>query len=145
VSWPVERKSNPDMFANASGVPGLEVLYPLFVKECLARGLPLTRAASLLAHNPATLFCLEQAKGALAPGLDADITVLVDSPHRYDPAASGLNAASWSPYAGMMLGHRVQATYLRGELVFDGTKVLASPGTGRFLRPAYTALTPAGA
>jgi allantoinase len=142
VSWPLERKTNPDMFVNASGVPGLEVLYPLFVKECLARGLPLTWAARLLAENPATLFCLEHSKGALAPGRDADITVLVDGPHRYDPAASGLNAASWSPYTGIELRHRVQGTYLRGELVFDGTKLLAKPGTGRFLRPAHGALTP---
>ena len=140
VSWPLERKSNPDMFANASGVPGLEVLYPLFVRECLARGLSLTWAARLLAHNPAALFCLESSKGALAPGLDADITVMVDSPHRYDPAASGVNVASWSPYAGTMLNHRVQATYLRGELVFDGTQVHSAPGTGRFVRPDFTAL-----
>jgi allantoinase len=140
VSWPLERKSNPDMFANASGVPGLEVLYPLFLRECLARGLPVTWAARLLAHNPAPLFCLEGSKGALAPGLDADITVMVHSPHRYDPAASGINAASWSPYAGTLLNHRVQATYLRGELVFDGSKVRAARGTGRFLRPDFTAL-----
>jgi len=85
----------------------------------------------LLAHNPAALFCLDGSKGALAPGLDADITVLVEGPHRYDPAASGINAASWSPYAGEMLSHRVQGTYLRGELVFDGVKVRAAPGTGK--------------
>jgi allantoinase len=145
VSWPLERKTNPDMFANASGVPGLEVLYPLFVRECLARGLPLTWAARLLAHNPAALFCLDGTKGALAPGLDADITVLVEGPHRYDPAASGINAASWSPYAGEMLSHRVQGTYLRGELVFDGGKVLASAGTGRFVRPVFAAMGAGGA
>ena len=140
VSWPLERKSNPDMFANASGGPGLEVLYTLFVTECLARGLPVTWAARLIAHNPAALFCLDGTKGALVPGLDADITVLTESPHRYDPAASGVNVAQWSPYAGMKVSHKVQATYLRGALVFDGTKVLAAPGTGNFVRPAYTAL-----
>jgi allantoinase len=145
VSWPLERKSNPDMFANASGVPGLEVLYPLFVRECLARGVPLTWAARLLAHNPAALFCLEGSKGALAPGLDADITVLAESPHRYDPVARGANAASWSPYTGQMLSHRVQGTYLRGELVFDGVKVRAAPGTGRFVRPAFAGLVPSAA
>jgi allantoinase len=140
VSWPLERKSNSDMFANASGVPGLEVLYTLFVSECLARGLPITWAARLLAQNPAALFCLEGTKGALEPGLDADITVLTESPHRYDPAASGINVAKWSPYTDRMLSHRVQATYLRGALVFDGTKVLAVPGAGNFVRPAYAAL-----
>jgi allantoinase len=65
---------------------------------------------------------------------------MVHSPHRYDPAASGINAASWSPYADTVLNHRVQATYLRGELVFDGSKVRAARGTGRFLRPDFTAL-----
>jgi allantoinase len=140
VSWPLERKSNPDMFANASGVPGLEVLYTLFVTQCLKRGLPLTWAARLLAHNPAALFCLQGCKGALEPGLDADITVLVESPHRYDPAASGVNVAKWSPYAGLELSHRVEATYLRGGLVFDGRKLHAKPGTGRFVRPDFAAL-----
>jgi allantoinase len=145
VSWPLERKSDPDMLANASGVPGLEVLYPLFIKECLARGVSVSWAARLLAHNPASLFCLEHCKGALGTGLDADITVLAPGPHEYDPAASGHNAARWSPYTGMMLPHRVQATYLRGELVFDGTAVHASPGTGRFLRPVATTVpTPGG-
>jgi allantoinase len=135
VSWPLERKSNPDMFANASGVPGLEVLYPLFVRECVARGLSLSWAARMLAQNPATLFGLDDCKGALELGRDADITVLVDAPHRYDPGASGHNSAQWSPYAGTMLAHRVQATYLRGKLIFDGTRVHAAPGSGRFLRP----------
>ncbi len=135
VSWPLERKSNPDMFANASGVPGLEVLYPLFVQQCGARGLSLSWAARMLAQNPATLFGLDSCKGALELGRDADITVLVRAPHRYDPGASGHNSAEWSPYAGMMLDHRVHATYLRGKLIFDGTSVQAAPGTGRFLRP----------
>ncbi|HTT02005.1 MAG TPA: amidohydrolase family protein [Steroidobacteraceae bacterium] len=144
VSWPLERKSNPDMLANASGVPGLEVLYPLFVKECLARGLSLSCAARVLAHNPASLFCLDHCKGALAVGMDADITVLVPGSHAYDPQASGFNAVSWSPYAGMQIPHRVQATYLRGELIFDGTKVRAVPGTGRFLRPQRLAEPRAG-
>jgi len=101
----------------------------------LAGGALRSWAARLLAHNPASLFCLEHCKGALGTGLDADITVLVPGPHEYDPAASGHNAARWSPYAGMMLPHRVQATYLRGKLVFDGTAVHASPGAGRVLRP----------
>ena len=98
----------------------------------------------MIAHNPAALFCLDGTKGALVPGLDADITVLTESPHRYDPAASGVNVAQWSPYAGLEISHKVQATYLRGALVFDGTKVLSAPGTGSFVRPAHTALKAGG-
>jgi hypothetical protein len=36
----------------------------------------------------------------------------------------------------------VQGTYLRGELVFDGLKVRAKPGTGRFVRPLFTGMGP---
>ncbi len=32
VSWSEDRKTNPDMLANASGVPGLEAMVPLLVK-----------------------------------------------------------------------------------------------------------------
>jgi allantoinase len=138
VSWSEERKSDPDMLANASGVPGLEVMVPLFVKGALERGIPLTRAAELMALNPARHFRLEHMKGALEPGKDADITVLTPEPRIYDAAASGHNVVGWSPYNGITLPWRVAATYLRGRLAFDGTRVLAEPGTGRFVRPLPT-------
>jgi allantoinase len=38
VSWSEDRKTNPDMLANASGVPGLEAMVPLFVNGALERG-----------------------------------------------------------------------------------------------------------
>ena len=65
VSWSENRKTNPDMLANASGVPGLEVMVPLFVKGALERGIPLTWAAELMALNPARHFRLDHRKGAL--------------------------------------------------------------------------------
>jgi len=135
VSWSEDRKTNPDMLANASGVPGLEAMVPLFVKGALARDIPLTWAARLMAANPARHFRLDHVKGALAPGKDADITVLFPRPKVYDAAESGHNVVGWSPYNGIELPWTVGATYLRGQLVFDGTNVLAEPGTGRFQRP----------
>jgi allantoinase len=133
VSWSENRKNNPDMLANASGVPGLEVMVPLFVKGALERDIPLTWAAKLMAHNPARHFRLGQ-KGALEVGTDADIAVLFPRPKRYDAAESGHNVVGWSPYNGIELPWNVGLTYLRGQQVFDGTKV-AEPGTGRFVRP----------
>jgi allantoinase len=35
-----------------------------------------------------------------------------------------------------VLPWRVEATYVRGERVFDGRDVVADPGTGRFTTPA---------
>lgn len=133
VSWSEDRKTNPDMLANASGVPGLEAMVPLFVKGALERGVPLTWAAKLMAANPAKHFRLGQ-KGALEAGKDADITVLVDRPVVYDAARSGHNVVGWSPYNGTTLPWTVAGTWLRGRQVFDGTNV-AEPGVGKWVRP----------
>jgi allantoinase len=137
VSWSENRKNNPDMLANASGVPGLEVMVPLFVKGALERDIPLTWAAKLMSENPARHFRLGQ-KGALEVGKDADIAVLFPRPQRYDAAASGHNVVGWSPYNGIELPWTVGLTYLRGQQVFDGTNV-AEPGTGKFVRPEVRA------
>ena len=134
VSWSEDRKTNPDMLANASGAPGLEVMVPLFIKGALEHEVPLHWAARLMAENPARHFRIDHAKGALTVGKDADIAVLFNRPTIYDAAASGHNVVGWSPYNGIELPWVVGLTYLRGQQVFDGTKV-AEPGTGHFVRP----------
>jgi len=135
VSWSEERKTHPDMFDNSSGVPGLEVMLPLFVKGALERNIPLTWAARLLALNPARHFRLDHRKGALEVGKDADIAVLVNRPKVYDAAASGHNVVGWSPYNGIHLPWTIDATWLRGKLAFTPASIMAAPGTGRFVRP----------
>ena len=143
VSWSLDRKDSPDIFENASGVPGLEVLLPLLLKGLEERGLSLTHAARVLAHNPANLFRLSAAKGALAVGRDADVVLLRRDPYAYDGAASGANVVGWSPYEGLTIPYRVAATYLRGQPVAAEGQVLAEPGTGRFVAPARPALSAA--
>ncbi len=145
VSWSEERKTKEDMLANSSGVPGLEVMVPLFIKGALERGVPLTWAAKLMAENPAKHFRLDHVKGALTPGRDADITVLTPEETVYDASASGHNIVGWSPYNGIRLPYRVAATYLRGKPVFDGQNVVAEPGAGAFVRPPLTRVLAGGA
>lgn len=135
VSWSLDRKSDPDMLANASGLPGLETMIPLFVKGALERGVSLSWGARLMAANPARHFRLDHIKGALEIGKHADITVLTPEPYRFEAAATGHSVAGWSPYDGMTLPYRVSATYARGHLAFDGRTVLAEPGRGSFVRP----------
>jgi allantoinase len=135
VSWSQDRKDDPDMMKNASGVPGLEVLVPLLLTGLERRGLPLCHAARVLAHNPALLFRLGARKGALAIGRDADIVLMRREPYRYDPAASGENVVSWSPYEGMEIGFKPEAVFLRGACVSSRGKVIAEPGNGAFMRP----------
>jgi allantoinase len=137
VSWSEDRKTDPNMLKNASGIPGLEVLYGLLLKGLDERKLPLTHAARLLAHNPAALFRITQAKGALQIGCDADIVLMRRDPYRYSAAASGNNFVTWSPYEGIELPFRAVETYLRGTCVAADGRVLAEPGHGRFVSPVH--------
>ncbi|MGP0089228.1 MAG: dihydroorotase [Xanthobacteraceae bacterium] len=136
VSWSEDRKSDPNMLKNASGVPGLEVLYPLLMKGLDDRALSFTLAAQLLAQNPAKLFHIDYQKGALAIGRDADIVLMRRDPHRYRASESGNNFVSWSPYEGIELPFRAVATFVRGTCVADRGQVTAAPGQGRFVRPS---------
>lgn len=138
VSWSLDRKTNPDMLANASGLPGLEAMVPLFIKGALERGVSLTWAARLMALNPARHFRIDHVKGALEVGKHADIAVLTAEEHVFDASKTGNNVVGWSPYDGMTLPYKVAGTYLRGVLAYDGSTVLAQPGTGRFVRPPAT-------
>jgi allantoinase len=123
------------MLKNASGIPGLETLYGLLLKGLDQRNLPLTHAARLLALNPAALFRITHAKGALEVGRDADIVLMRREPYRYSAAASGNNFVSWSPYDGIELPFKVIETYVRGRCVAAEGKVIAAPGNGRFVSP----------
>jgi len=135
VAWSLDRKTNPDMLANASGLPGLETMLPLFVKGALERGIPLTWVARLTALNPARHFRIDHVKGALTVGRDADIVVMTPEEYVFDAASSGNSVSGWSPFDGMTLPYKISGTYLRGALAYDGRSVLSAPGAGRFVSP----------
>jgi allantoinase len=128
VGWPAERKRGPDIFALSSGAPGVELIVPL-VHDALGP-VQLTR---LVSERPARRFGLWPRKGSLAPGADADILVL--DPHaewEIDPSRL-VTGAGWSPYRGRRVTGRVIATFSAGRQVWDGERVLADAGDGRFL------------
>ncbi|SFZ80642.1 allantoinase [Devosia enhydra] len=139
VAWSLASKSHKAMLDNASGMPGLEVMTSLLLDGLTERGLPLSHAARLMSGNPARLFRFSDRKGALAPGLEADIAVYAERPRLYDPAESGNTVVHWSPYEGRLIRHRPIATFQRGRMIFDGKTVLAAPGDGRFVRPTRAA------
>jgi hypothetical protein len=76
--WDIAKKSRPDdIFANASGIPGVQTLLPLAYAGVVAgHGLPVLRLAELVAANPVRVFGLAPRKGQLTAGADADLVVL---------------------------------------------------------------------
>jgi allantoinase len=132
VGWPVARKHGEDIFAIASGAPGLDLMLTLVHDAMMARGLGLATLSRVLSEAPARRFGLWPRKGSLMPGADADVVVL--DPHDdwvVDPATL-VSAAGWSPYTGRTVRSRVRHVFSRGAEVFANGEVLGRPGRGRF-------------
>ncbi|MGP8164141.1 MAG: dihydroorotase [Steroidobacteraceae bacterium] len=134
VSWGLERKSNPNIFKNSSGGPGLETLLPAFWTGCEERGMSPTMVVRMLCEGPARHFLLRDRKGSFDDGADADIVVAEPGRFAFD-AAKSLSAVQWSSFDGRTMHIRVAATFVRGQLVFDGSRIVNQAGDGRFLRP----------
>ncbi len=135
--WPASDKEKPDIFANASGCPGLQTMVPLLFSEGVVRGrITLRRFVEVLCQSPPRIFDLPAAKGALLPGADADL-VLFDPKRRWVIREDRmLSNAKWTPFAEMTVQGDVVATMVRGAFAFREGQVLAKPGDGRFLPAA---------
>jgi len=135
--WPPDAKDKPDIFANASGCPGLQTLVPLLYSEGVARGrIGLARFVEVLCQNPARIFDLPAAKGSLRPGADADL-VLFDPKRRWVIREDRmLSNAKWTPFIGTTVQGDVVATMVRGAFAYRDGEILAKPGDGRFLPAA---------
>jgi allantoinase len=133
--WPADRKTSPDIFACGAGLTGMQSYAPLMFTLLDERGLPPTMMATYCAERSAQMHGLWPKKGAIRVGSDAALLVLEPGRFVFDEAAiQDRPETRWSPYHGREMRARVAATYLRGACVWDGASVLATPGTGRFVR-----------
>lgn len=135
--WVIEKKQHPeDIFANASGVPGVETLAPLLYSEGVAAGrISVEQFARLISAGPSRAFGLHPRKGQIAAGADADLAILdPDSTWRIE-GRDMHSSAKWTPYEGRVVRGRIVMTLVRGRVVYDGKTVVATPGSGTFIPP----------
>jgi len=132
--WPIERKQDPDIFANASGAPGIETLFPLVFSEgVVKRGFSPEQLARILCEQPAKRFKLYPRKGHIALGADADFTI-IDPYMSWTIHGSEMHSsAQWTPYEGFTVQGKVVRTILRGKVIYDGKEITAQPGDGQFI------------
>jgi allantoinase len=133
--WPADRKSSADIFACGAGLTGLQSYAPLMFTLLDERGLSPTLMALYSAERSAKLHGLYPRKGAIRLGSDCDLVVLERGDFVFDEAnIQDRPEMRWSPYHGRKMRARVAATVLRGQTIWNGTEVLAKPGTGVFVR-----------
>ncbi len=132
-----------DIFQAPLGLSGVQTLLPAFFSEAVVkRGLAPERFVAMIATNPARIFGLFPRKGTLAPGADADLTLLDPEATWTVTVADALHKQKWTPYEGMEITGRVVRTIRRGETLFDDMRrsddrIAAAPGAGKFLPRGY--------
>jgi allantoinase len=124
-----------DIFLAKSGFGGTEYMLPALVSEGRKRGLSMNRVAELVCLNPARRYGFN-AKGDIAPGLDADLALVDDDAHYEIRATESESCQGYTPFEGMHLDARVVQTWLRGELIYDDGKAVG-PARGKYLKRPY--------
>jgi dihydropyrimidinase len=120
------------------GLAGIGPRLPLLLSAAAARGLPIERVARLAAENPARAFGHYPAKGALAPGSDADIVLFDPDGEAVMPDDGFGDGTGDSVYAGMSVRGRIRAVLLRGQLIVSGGELVDGRRPGRYLPAAAT-------
>jgi dihydropyrimidinase len=123
----------PDGRSVPFGMPGAETIVPVLYSEgVVKRGLPLSWLARVLGENPARLFGLYPRKGRIAPGADADLTVLDPSRTVTVSAADLHSRTGYTVYEGKEVQGWPSLTLLRGQVLLQDGLLRQAAGYGRY-------------
>jgi allantoinase len=115
------------------GISSLQLGLSAMWEKSIGHKLSLTRLLHCMTSAPARLAALENRKGAIAAGYDADIVVWnSDKRFRVTPATLH-HRHKLTPYRGKFVRGQVEATFLRGDLIYDRGGFLGAP-RGALLR-----------
>jgi len=134
----LEEKETGDIWTAYGGIPGVGTGFPFLYSEGLVAGrISLARFLEASSASAARRYGLWARKGSIAPGKDADLVLVDPSGTTRIEGAKLLSKGRITPFEGRILAGAIRATYRRGSLVYDGSAVVAEPGTGRFLTWGY--------
>ncbi|MFW5680223.1 MAG: dihydropyrimidinase [Pseudomonadota bacterium] len=117
-----------------NGMPGLAFRLPILWHEMVNRGHGDAHAFVRIAcTEPARLYNLDDRKGSIAIGKDADLLIWDPEKDVTLTAALACDATGYTPFEGMTVKGWPTTVLRRGEVVVDDFTVRAAPGSGRFL------------
>jgi allantoinase len=120
---PAALKEDDDLFAVWGGIAGAQTL----LRGLLTAGIEVDALPTLLGRAPAALLGIGHRKGALAPGLDADLVLVDVTVSAPLTVAELLSRHRLSPLVGRRLVGAVRGVLVRG------TDALSAPPNGRFV------------
>jgi allantoinase len=129
----MKRSQEGDFLRAWGGIASLGLSLPVMWTEALSRGYAVTHLAAWLCEGPARLAGLENRKGAIAVGCDADLTIWnPEAEFRVEPSQLHLRH-KLTPYTGRELRGVVETTFLRGRKIAERGE-FPSPPVGQVLR-----------
>jgi allantoinase len=118
-----------------SGFGGTEYLLPALVSEGTRRGMGYNHMARVTSWAPAQRFGLNR-KGDIAEGYDADLALVDPAKTWTIHANESPSTQGYTPFEGIELSARVEATYLRGAQIYAHARgVIGQPGGQYLFRP----------
>jgi allantoinase len=136
---PPGMKRSDDFFEIWGGISGCQHGFELLISEALKRRpaeVVLPQLSTLFSANVAHRFRIGRQKGAIAVGLDADMTILrLHSPHVLSNKDL-LYRHTQGPYDGRASNVRIARTIVRGRTVFSEGRIAPGAPTGQFIRPS---------
>jgi dihydroorotase len=121
----LEEKAKPYP-QSPSGMPGVQTLIPIMLDHVNAGRLTLERLVDLVCTGPARIYNIA-AKGRLAPGYDADLTVVDLNARRKIENSWIASRCGWTPYDGMTVTGWPMATIIRGRVVMRDDELQGAP------------------
>ncbi|CAH2086535.1 unnamed protein product [Euphydryas editha] len=118
------------------GISSVQFGLSLFWTQASARNLDLKSITKYLSVGPAQLCGLQNRKGAIKPGLDADL-VFFDPDESFVVTSDIIRHKNkLTPYIGRVLKGVVKKTYLRGQLIYADGEVIEQP-KGKLLLKSF--------
>jgi allantoinase len=122
-----------DFFKAWGGISSLQLGLPVVWTKMSRRNYRLKRLVRWMCSGPAQLVGLEKYKGAIAIGYDADIVVWNPEKRFMVRPKMLQHRHKLTPYANHSLHGVVEATFLRGEMIYDQGRFPGAP-SGTLLR-----------
>jgi allantoinase len=115
-------------FENAwGGISSIQFTLPVIWTECKTRKYSINQLINWMSTAPAKFIGMDQKKGEIAPGFDADL-VCWNPDEKYIIQKEAIQFKNkCTPYEGESLYGVVKATFLRGQKVFESGEFLGSP------------------
>lgn len=126
-----EEKQQPYMQAPA-GLPLVQHALLSVLEHVHNERLSITQLVEKVAHNPAIRYRVAE-RGFIREGYYADLVLVDPAQSTCVSHQNTLYHCQWTPFDGVTFSSRICATWVNGELLFDGEQILDKPPVAKAL------------